>query len=244
MASPLLARSPRPPSRPAPAARFASLPRAVRPGASHRTGRGPEVLLEARRPGVNVVVWRRPLGAWLGRRLEPLCRGLGVAFDGPTSARRPDAERLVSALPPSPARDALADDLCALVERFAALSGVERPHAHLEALDDDGCRRFHCDYVGLRLLTTYFGPGTEWLPDDAVDREALAPSELPPDEANAAIVLDRASVRRARPGDVIVLKGEGWPGNAGRGAVHRSPALAADGGRRLVFKLTALGRTP
>jgi hypothetical protein len=158
------------------------------------------------------------------------------------SARRPDVERLVAALPASPERDALADDLGAIVERFIALCGADRPHAHLEVLDDDGCRRFHCDYVGLRLLTTYFGPGTEWLPDSAVNREALVPSGVPPDEANEAIVRDRAGIRRARPGDVIALKGEGWPGNAGRGAVHRSPAVEAAGGRRLVFKLTALGR--
>ncbi len=241
---PPLVRSPRPPSWPATAARLGAATRSARPGASHRTGRGPEVLLEARSPGVNVIVWRRPSGASLGRRLEPLCRGLGVAFDGLASARRPDVERLVSALPPSPARAALADDLCALVGHFVALSGAERPHAHLEVLEDDGCRRFHCDYVGLRLLTTYFGPGTKWPPDGAVDREALAPSELPPDVANAAIVRDGARVRRARPGDVLVLKGEGWPGNAGRGAVHRSPSLAASGGRRLVFQLTALGHEP
>jgi Protein of unknown function (DUF1826) len=149
---------------------------------------------------------------------------------------------MVSALPASAERDAFADDLSALVARFAALCGVKRPHAHLEVLEDDGCRRFHCDYIGLRLLTTYFGPGTEWLPDSAVVREALAPSEVPPDEANDAIVRDRAGIRRASAGDVIVLKGEGWPGNAGRGAVHRSPSVAAAGGRRLVFKLTALGR--
>lgn len=199
------------------------------------------MLLEVRRPDVNVVVWQRPFGALLGRRLEPLFQNLGVGFDGLTSGRGSDVERLVSALPASPERDALADDVGALVARFTALCGVKRPHAHLEVLDDDGCRRFHCDYVGLRLLTTYFGPGTEWLPDGAVVREALVPSEVPPEEANKAIVRDRASVRRARPGDVLVLKGEGWPGNAGRGAVHRSPSVAVAGGRRLVFKLTALG---
>ncbi len=242
VASSPLARSPRSPSRHASGARPSALLSSERRDASHRTGRGPDVLLEVRRPGVNVVVWQRPFGALLGRRLEPLFRSLGVGFDGPTSGRGADVERLVSALPASPERDALAGDLAALVARFTALCGVKRPHAHLEVLEDDGCRRFHCDYVGLRLLTTYFGPGTEWLPDDAVVREALAPSEVSPGEANGAIVRDRAGIRRARPGDVLVLKGESWPGNAGRGAVHRSPPVAATGSRRLVFKLTALGR--
>ena len=35
-----------------------------------------------------------------------------------------------------------------------------------------GCRRYHIDNVPRRLLVTYAGKGTEWLPDEAVDRRA------------------------------------------------------------------------
>ena len=31
---------------------------------------------------------------------------------------------------------------------------------------DRGCRRFHIDQVPQRLLVTYSGKGTEWLPED------------------------------------------------------------------------------
>ncbi|HEU4408123.1 MAG TPA: DUF1826 domain-containing protein [Polyangiaceae bacterium] len=213
-------------------------PRRARAG--HRVRPSPDVLFEVLDPGVNAAVWRRPLAPALAAGLSPLLKRVGVAFDGAVSARHPEVDRLVAALPPSPSRAALADDVRDLIARFAAVSGAARPHAHLEAVDDDGCRKFHVDYVGLRLLTTYVGPGTEWLSEDAVDRAALAPSDAPPDETNAAVVRDPALVRRARAGDVLLLKGEGWPGNEGRGAVHRSPPVAATGARRLVFKLTAL----
>jgi hypothetical protein len=201
------------------------------------------VLREALRPDVNVALWRRRPAPVPPARLAPLLTGAGVAFDGVVATGAFDADRLVTPLlRPSPARDALAADLRALFDLFAAACGAPRLHAHFEALEGDGCRRFHVDYVALRLLTTYVGPGTEWLPEGALDREALTPSDLLPEVANAAIARDPRRVRRARAGDVIVLKGEAWPGNAGRGAAHRSPPVEAVRARRLVFKLTAHAR--
>ena len=34
-----------------------------------------------------------------------------------------------------------------------------------------GCHRYHIDNVPMRLLVTYAGQGTEWLPEEAVDRK-------------------------------------------------------------------------
>ena len=35
-----------------------------------------------------------------------------------------------------------------------------------------GCKRYHIDNVPMRLLVTYYGRGTEWLPSDAADYDA------------------------------------------------------------------------
>ena len=35
-----------------------------------------------------------------------------------------------------------------------------------------GCRRYHIDNVPIRLLVTYAGQGTEWLPDNFADKVA------------------------------------------------------------------------
>ena len=40
-----------------------------------------------------------------------------------------------------------------------------------------GCKRYHIDNVPQRLLVTYFGEGTEWLPDDAADKIAYLNTE-------------------------------------------------------------------
>ena len=53
-----------------------------------------------------------------------------------------------------------------------------------------GCKRYHIDNVPYRLLVTYAGKGTEWLPDEASDRGAYARGE-----ANENIIKDQSAER-------------------------------------------------
>jgi hypothetical protein len=93
------------------------------------------------------------------------------------------------------------------------------------------CSKFHVDYVRYRLITTYVGPGTEWVPDDAVDRAALEHPPLGVSAANRLIVRDEAQIQRASTGEVLVLKGK----LEGDGAVHRSPLVMGTGQVRVVL---------
>lgn len=120
----------------------------------------------------------------------------------------------------------LADDFAALAR---PLAGQGTLTLRLETVSDDGCRRFHVDRVQLRMLCTYLGPGTEWLPEAQVDREALAAHQ--PNE----LILRRGSPQRLAPFWVAILKGEVYPGQAGRGQVHRSPPMAGTGATRVLF---------
>ena len=81
-----------------------------------------------------------------------------------------------------------------------------------------GCSRYHVDNVPHRLSVTYYGKGTEWLPDDAADRAAYAKGE-----PNELIVKDPSSKRFIDEWDIAVFKG----GNGG--LLHRTPdeALAS-----------------
>ncbi len=45
---------------------------------------------------------------------------------------------------------------------FAQLCGGSVVRLHFEHSDGNSCRRRHVDAVGLRLLCTYAGSGTEW----------------------------------------------------------------------------------
>ena len=75
-----------------------------------------------------------------------------------------------------------------------------------------GCSRYHADNVPRRLLVTYDGKGTEWLPDEAVDRAAYTKGE-----PNELIVKDPSFKRFIDEWDIAVFKG----GNGG--LLHRTP---------------------
>ena len=81
---------------------------------------------------------------------------------------------------------------------------------------DRGCVRYHVDWVPYRMLITYHGKGTEWLPDGVDDREAFL------DPENDQIVEDPKAVRFMRPWDVALFRG------GPDGVVHRTPDAALD----------------
>jgi hypothetical protein len=180
----------------------------------------------------STVVWRRaPLllpdaafGRWhsrLGRVLRELdaseCRAHAIA-----------------GLCDLPIDSPLACDLASLGDLFATLTGARTLGLRIDSTDARTCPRFHVDNVALRMLCTYRGPGTDWLDDVDINRHKLgAGAEGLSDDASG-LYCARAAIRNAATYDVVLLKGEHWPGNEGFGAVHRSPAVPAGKTRLLV----------
>lgn len=75
-----------------------------------------------------------------------------------------------------------------------------------------GCSRYHVDHVPMRLLVTYAGAGTQWLPYDASDWEAYAGGK-----PNEEICKDETRINFIQNGDVAIFRGgEG-------GLLHRTP---------------------
>jgi hypothetical protein len=186
----------------------------------------------------SIAIWQRPVDAVVHTRAkaiaasEPLELRLNLT---PAQLKHDLLASITAKSFPLGVRDPLLNDIERLGRHFEAIaSTLDVPRAvtlRLETLRDDGCRRFHVDRVHLRLLCTYLGPGTEWLTEDQVDRDALA-THLP----NEAI-LRRGVPQRLEPFWVAIIKGERYPGAAGRGQVHRSPPIAAAGTARVLFSL-------
>jgi hypothetical protein len=183
--------------------------------------------------------------AWFARRLEdPRASALAdFAARGPWRAERIVTARgalaLEGMLPPHAPPGVcalLAEEAARWARAFAWLAGAPRVKVTLASVASDACRRFHADFVPLRMLCTYVGPGTEFVRDRYVRRGA-ADECLDIDEANAAIVPDRSHVERCAAGDLLLLKGEAWPGNRGRGAIHRSPPIERERTPRIVMSL-------
>jgi hypothetical protein len=124
-----------------------------------------------------------------------------------------------------------------LIDVYATLTDAQSVGLRLHVLTGAMCPRFHTDRVGLRLICTYAGAGTEWLADEDVRRERLGHrADGLSDEHSGAVC---GPVRRLPTGAIALLKGEAWPGHDGRGCVHRSPA-AEDCTPRLIFTIDAL----
>jgi len=78
-----------------------------------------------------------------------------------------------------------------------------------------GCSRYHIDNVPMRLLVTYAGQGTEWLPDEAADRNAFANGA-----PNEKIVKDLSARQYMNSWDVAIFRG------GSKGLLHRTPDAA------------------
>jgi len=108
-------------------------------------------------------------------------------------------------------------DVDEVIDMYRCLFEPDAIGLRLHTLNGTMCPRFHVDRVPVRLLCTYQGPGTEWLPEPLVTRpKAAGPL---PDQA-----ITTPAVECLATGAVGLLKGEAWEGNEGRGVVHRSPA--------------------
>ena len=117
----------------------------------------------------------------------------------------------------------LFDDVSYLAFMFCELFDQKKLWLRLDGIDHPMCPRFHTDKIKCRLVTTYVGPATQWLPQDSVDRSKLGYGNdgKPDDESGLFSSVD--DIKQLETGHVALLKGESWQGNEGAGIVHRSP---------------------
>ena len=123
-----------------------------------------------------------------------------------------------------------------LLSHFAAIAEATHFRLSFGVVRSAQCPKFHVDHNRLRLITTYSGPGTEWVPNEAVRRECMDQREDWPSNANELIVPNAAAVQRTQAGDVLLMKGS--RGNGTLGAVHRSPSSAGRFGRVVLVAST------
>ena len=126
--------------------------------------------------------------------------------------------------------DELATDIGRLVRVFAKLTKSKDVFVKLEVLADNGCKFWHQDSVSFRLVTTYRGPCTEWVPPDASKATLRRKSA---DSKNAQSLCHH---------DVALFKGRGETSHGDSllnqpGIVHRSPHIEGSGIHRVALVL-------
>ena len=133
----------------------------------------------------------------------------------------------------------LCQNISELVEMFCLLFGLNEVGLRLTTLDSAMCPRFHVDRVPCRLVCTYHGTATEWLPHNSIDRSKLGNGNNGLPDNESGLFQSNQNIHQLTIGDVAILKGELWVGNENAGLVHRSPQVPT-GEKRLLLTLDFL----
>ncbi|MBT0962192.1 DUF1826 domain-containing protein [Denitromonas iodatirespirans] len=173
-------------------------------------------------PEIQLAQWRRApdaeIAGWLETHADRLGPGLRQTL---SPGQRPD----LGQFPAGAGRDALAEDLALLAEMLGELLDAPTIGLRLEQIRRPMCPRLHVDRVGIRMLCTYRGPGTEWVEEHLVDRRFLGAGAGGRPDETSGLLPPGHRIETVPPFAVALLKGSLWQGNAGRGIVHRSPAV-------------------
>lgn len=196
-------------------------------------GQEPTVLSDIYQPDTNIAVWQRDferdttnaisqfiaenpeLSKSLTLSPENAFESLDYAFDGKAPV-------------------SLLIDIAQLVDMFCCLFDLDSAGVRLATLNGAMCPRFHVDHVPCRLVTTYQGIATQWLPNELVDRSKLGKGSNGLPDSSSGLYQQDSDIEQLSSGDVALLKGTRWEGNEEKGLVHRSPNNAVNEPRLLL----------
>lgn len=203
-------------------------------------GNEPSELTEIYEEEVNIAVWQRDLPKELqsvASMLLALHPRLEIAINSePKEIPIQLMTRLSNLNIESTQISVLIEDITNVVNMFSCLFDLSRIGLRLTALDKAMCPRFHVDRIPARLVTTYSGVATQWLPHQHVDRRMLGRGNKGIADDVSGLYLLEEDIQQLNIGDVAILKGEFWEGNEQAGLVHRSPEILDDS-RRLLLTL-------
>jgi len=198
-----------------------------------------DVLTDIYAQDCNLVAWRRTLAPELEEEAGALLLSNKTLQASLSLSPQSANDSISRALGGTLSAPTLVNDIVELVDMFCYLFDADMAGLRLTALGQPMCPRFHVDHVPCRLVVTYRGPATEWLPHDRVNRSKLGSGNGGKIDEASGLFKDSRDINQATAGDVLLLKGESWVGNEGAGVVHRSPDTLS-GNARLLLTLDML----
>jgi len=193
----------------------------------------PAILGEIYQDDINIAIWERELTSTLQESVAEFVAA-NRSFQASFTVAPDCALRGIRNVLAGTGQAELSEDIASLVEMFAFLFDIRRVGLRLATLDRAMCPRFHVDKVPCRMVATYHGVATEWLPHEAVDRSRLGPAGHGSADNVSGVFRASNDIQQLGCGAVALLKGELWEGNENAGLVHRSPAVDIDESRLLL----------
>lgn len=198
-----------------------------------------EDMIAINQPEYNIAIWQRDTDELVGHfaflllnNEWPAIEGFGAVAD--IAAQLDNALKHVNGSAPASYSE-FRKDILSLAEKFAELMPDTTYRWRLMKVNGNMCRLYHSDINDLRLLCTYHGPGTLWLPNDNIDKSALRKGLAD------NIAIDPARVEQVKTGEVALLKGALHPNSGNGPIIHRSPTIEEHGRVRLLFRMDTAG---
>lgn len=180
------------------------------------------ILDDIRNREVMLAIWARMLSpalqSWLGNTPD------GALPTGRVLIRPDQTEAAFRAMPGNASKAFIAD-VGYLIARFAEIIGCSQIDLRLDCIDHDACWKFHQDQIDYRLLCSYRGPGTEFVPQD---------------HAGTALrhQRDYNGPRQQLTAPFVGLFKGATPHGDKAGVVHRSPPVSRSGKTRYLLCLS------
>ncbi|PTP44229.1 DUF1826 domain-containing protein [Vibrio splendidus] len=209
----------------------------IKDQANHKPGLSaseqPTVLADIYQSDINIVVWQRQFNEDLTMAISEFIAS-NPSFSKSVSVSPENALDKLEFATDGTASKALLENMAELVGMFCCLFDLEEVGLRLAVLNKAMCPRFHFDQVPCRLVTTYHGVATQWLPNESVDRSKLGRGSNGQLDSISGLYAHESDIQQMVSGDVALLKGESWSGNENVGLVHRSPVTSSDETRLLL----------
>lgn len=199
---------------------------------SYSTGESPTVLTDIYQDHINMVVWERTFSDELTQAIEEFVANnpdFSKSVNVSSESAYQELQGTLDDLPP-----ALVQNIAELVDMFCCLFDLKDAGVRLATLNSAMCPRFHVDRVPCRLVTTFYGTATQWLPNYVLDRSKLGHGSNGQPDHLSGLYQDESDVQQLSCGDVALLKGGAWIGNEETALVHRSPMVSAQENRLLL----------
>ena len=176
----------------------------------HARGSEPEILTEIYQDAVNIAIWETEISTKLESAVKSV---MASSYDLQLSEViliKSAEDQLQKILGVDDTFAELRNDVLELVDMFCCLFGLERTGLRLATLNRAMCPRFHVDHVPCRLLKTYTGIATQWIPHERLDRTKLGVNRHnQPDDCGT--IPKRQTSRISSPVTLLCLKvSDGW----------------------------------
>lgn len=194
----------------------------------------PSILADIYEAEVNIAIWTRQLSQPIVSDVKAFLEEVGH-YQKTFHARPEEIYQTLTANNEELHHyEALCTDITELVELFCFLFDRKTVGLRITKLETAMCPRFHVDRVPCRLVCTYQGVGSQWLPHNVIDRSKLGVGSNGLLDQQSGLYCSHEDIQQITVGDVSILKGELWEGNENAGLVHRSPEVADESARLLL----------